>query len=179
VEGPEPTPFCLIQCRAFAMFPEGHTGLVPGAYHLLAGRMPIAEATLEELVLSARQTFQQLIPLPPKLLGSLMEHGKGIWRGRYGGCVPVSGQHSISSWFCRATIPLRCGDCRNQRRSHCFLPRAPQEGPFARFFKRRGPTTPTEQSIEEGLQVIATGMVSLQAAHGWWQEHESTCHPQT
>lgn len=69
----------------------------------------------------------------------------GIWErhrcGRCGGCEPMSGQHSLSSSFCRATLPLRCGDRRNERRSHCFLPQASQERPFARFFKRREPPT--------------------------------------
>jgi hypothetical protein len=56
---------------------EGHTGLVPGAYHVLAGNIPVAEATREELSLSARKAFAYLIPLPLSLIVSLLEQGKG------------------------------------------------------------------------------------------------------
>jgi hypothetical protein len=56
---------------------------------------------------------------------------------------------------------------------------SPAKGAIRAFFQAARTYYPTEQSTLEGLQVIATGMASLQAAHSWWQEHESTCHPQT
>ena len=175
----DPTPFRLVQCRAFATLPEGHTGLVPGAYHLLAGRMPVAEATREELVLSARQAFQQLIPVPPKLVGSLLEHGKGhlAWQVRWlcTGVWPTLSQLLVL----QGHDPFEVWRLPKPEAIALLPATSPAAGAIRAFLQAARSYYPTEQSTEDGLQVIATGMAFMQAAHGWWQEHESTCHPQT
>jgi hypothetical protein len=60
-------------------------GPVPGVYILLAGKLPVAEATNEQLWESARARIATLSPLPQYLVGSLLEHGKGrlAWHIRW------------------------------------------------------------------------------------------------
>jgi len=57
--------------------PEGHTGPIPGAYPILAGRLPVAEATRNQLQESARKRIATLNPLPKYIVDSLLESGKG------------------------------------------------------------------------------------------------------
>ena len=50
-------PFRYIQCYAFSgRMAAGWVGPVPGAYHVIAGRLPIPEATPDELFESARRS---------------------------------------------------------------------------------------------------------------------------
>jgi hypothetical protein len=166
------TPFRSIQCRAFATFPEGHTGLVPGAYHVLAGNIPVAEATREELSFSARKAFAYLIPLPPSLIVSLLEQGKGhlawtirwlctgVWPTLYQLLI-LQGHDPFAVW--RLPKP----------QALTLLPVDVPPGQAIRAFYQAVLTYyPAEQSTEDGLRVIATGVTFLQAAHRWWQEHK-------
>lgn len=141
--------------------------------------MPVAEATHEEFVLSARQAFQHLIPLPPKLLSSLLEHGKEhlVWQVRWlcTGVWPTLSQLLVL----QGHDPFEIWRLPKPEAIALIPATAPAGGAIRAFFHAARTSYPTEQSTEEGLQVIATGMASLQAAHGWWQEHESTSHPQT
>jgi len=74
----DPTPFSYIQC--YALSDERHrdwVGLVPGAYRLLAGRLPVAEATREQLLASARE---KLALLPSEIAyyhAGLLDYGAG------------------------------------------------------------------------------------------------------
>ena len=82
----DPAPFLYIQGKAFSsVLPSDHTGPVPGAYLLLAGKLPVAEATKEQLRESARSRIATLNPLPPYLVGSFLEYGKGrlAWNIRW------------------------------------------------------------------------------------------------
>jgi len=167
-------PFRLIQCRAFATFPQGHTGLVPGAYHLLAGKMPVAEATREELYLSAQSAFESLIPVPPSLIGNLLEQGKGrlAWDIR---------------WLCTSVWPTLSQLLVLQGHDPFEIWRLPKPqaltllpvdlptGQAIRAFYQAVLTYfPSEESTEDGLRVIATGVTFLQTAQRWWQEHRRT-----
>ena len=62
----DPAPFRYIDGGAETDFiPEGHIGPIPGNYHLIAGLLPIAEATNEQVKWQARQELAGLKPLPP------------------------------------------------------------------------------------------------------------------
>ena len=141
--------------------------------------MPVAEATREELVLSARQAFQQLIPVPPKLLGSLLEHGNGhlAWQVRWlcTGIWPTLSQLLVL----QGHDPFEVWRLPKPEALALLPATSPAGGAIRAFFHAVQTYYHTEQSIEEGLQVIATGVAFVQIAQGWWQEHENTCHPPT
>ncbi|WP_342719188.1 hypothetical protein AAG068_10275 [Bacillus paramycoides] len=69
-------PFNYIQCEALAdKFPEGFVGPVPGAYQIVAGRLPVKEATNEQLKQSAIKALNNIIVVP-KYFSTLLDHGK-------------------------------------------------------------------------------------------------------
>jgi hypothetical protein len=80
-----PFPFRYIQCyaRPCRLSPKGEKtntghdiGPTPGAYHMIAGELPVPEATTEELLERARQTLDRLQPTPPAYISTnLIEHG--------------------------------------------------------------------------------------------------------
>src|SRR2546423_811931 len=60
-----PAPFRYLDGGAeCGTLPEGHVGPIPGLYHLIAGRLPLAEATAEQLHSQARWSLARLTPLP-------------------------------------------------------------------------------------------------------------------
>jgi hypothetical protein len=76
--GISPSPFRYIQCFAYpCVLPAGHAGPVPGAYAVLAGRLPVPEATAEELRASARTALTALTPVNPALPAALLDSGEG------------------------------------------------------------------------------------------------------
>ncbi|PFV81595.1 hypothetical protein COL05_13650 [Bacillus sp. AFS059628] len=69
-------PFNYIQCEALAdKLPEGFVGPVPGAYQIVAGRLPVKEATNEQLKQSAIKALNNIIVVP-KYFSTLLDHGK-------------------------------------------------------------------------------------------------------
>ena len=69
-------PFRYVQCATLpSRLPGGFVGPVPGAYHLVAGRLPVAEATAQQLRESARGALVELNPVPTFVMGRLLGHG--------------------------------------------------------------------------------------------------------
>jgi hypothetical protein len=76
----DPAPFAYIDGGAErAYIPPGHVGPVPGNTWLVAGRMPVSQATPAELVAEARASLAQLevqpVFLTPGLLHTGQSHG--------------------------------------------------------------------------------------------------------
>jgi hypothetical protein len=169
----DPVPFRYIQGKAFStVLPSGQLGPVSGAYLLLAGKLPIAEATKAQLRESARARIAALNPLPPYLPGSLLEHGKGrlAWHIRWL-CTDVwpmvyqvlilQGHDPFSVW----SLP--------KPQAIALLPPETSLGQTLRAFYRAVYIYyPTEESAEEGLQVITTGVTFLHTVKSWWHEHD-------
>ncbi|MFJ7978741.1 nucleotidyltransferase domain-containing protein [Lysinibacillus xylanilyticus] len=69
-------PFSYIQCEALTdKLPEGFVGPVPGAYQIVAGRLPVKEASNEQLKQTALQSLNDLTVVP-KYFSTLLDHGK-------------------------------------------------------------------------------------------------------
>jgi len=76
LEGIDLTPFRYIQCYAQTRkLPEDWVGPIPGTYHLIAGELPAAEATTQQLTESARQALTELDPAPAYILSGLLGPG--------------------------------------------------------------------------------------------------------
>jgi hypothetical protein len=73
-----PAPFRYIDGGAeTGWLPEGHMGSIPGTYHLIAGRDPIAKATVAQVQAQARWSLARITPLPPFVSEGLLQHGAG------------------------------------------------------------------------------------------------------
>jgi hypothetical protein len=73
-----PAPFRYIQCFAHpCALPEGQVGPVPGAYAVLAGRLPVSEVTADQLRAAARAALAALVPVQPALPAALLDSGEG------------------------------------------------------------------------------------------------------
>lgn len=76
--GVDPAPFRYIQCHALpSRLLPGQVGPVPGAYHVVAGRLPVPEATAARLRWAAESALAGLDPTPAFVTGALLEHGGG------------------------------------------------------------------------------------------------------
>lgn len=78
----DPTPFQYIQCYelAGAFVRAQHSdwiGPIPGAYHMLTGRLPIAEATEEQLQERGKQRLESIAAMRLSAVSDLLQHGGG------------------------------------------------------------------------------------------------------
>jgi hypothetical protein len=179
----DPSPFRYIQGKAFSdVLPSEHTGPVPGAYLLLAGKLPVAEATKDQLQESARIRIATLNPLPPYLVGSLLEHGKGrlAWHIRWL-CTdvwPTAYQVLVLQGY----DPFFIWSLPKSQAIALFPPETPLGQTSRAFYQAVQTYYPSGQVVGEGLTVIRTGVAFLYAVASWWQEqeyeHESLTHDQ-
>ncbi len=168
----DPTPFRYIQGKVFSsLLPTSYTGPIPGAYHLLAGKLPVAEATKAQLWESARTRIATLNPPPSYLAGGLLEHGKGrlAWNVR---------------WLCTYVWPTVYQVLVLQGHDPFFVwslpklqaiallpPETALSQTLGAFYQAVNTYYPREASAEEGLAVILTGVTFLQAVKSWWYEY--------
>ncbi|MHA2273988.1 MAG: hypothetical protein ACXACI_19245 [Candidatus Hodarchaeales archaeon] len=167
----DPSPFRYIQCDPQATkLPEDYVGPIPGAYQLLAGRLPVPEATQEQLQGAARKALAELIPVPPFITGELFDHGSGrlsgkirllitkIWPTLYH-VLALQQDDAIYAWnqTKEQAIELLPEDTQLNRTIH-------------EFYQAMRLYYPTEETIESGLRVIKTGIGFLKAAKAWWEE---------
>lgn len=161
----DPTPFRYIQCYAFKDHRRpGWVGPIPGAYHLVAGRIPVPLATADALRESAKHDLATLQPDAFNLLG----HGGGrlerqvrlhctqVWPVLYQ-VVALQQADPIQVWNLpkQAVIAL--------------LPIESELGQAIRAYDQAVRTYyPTERSVTDGLKVLKTGMAFLEAAKRWW-----------
>jgi hypothetical protein len=80
----DPAPFRYLQCVALSRtLPPDYTGPIPGAYHVIAGTLPVPEATDQQLCDAARKALTMLQPVPQFITHALLERGGG----RLASCV--------------------------------------------------------------------------------------------
>ncbi len=106
----DPAPFRYVQCypESRELRPEW-VGPIPGAYHLIAGDLPIPEASAADLRESAAAGLSSLDPNPMRIVRSLLGRGAGrfsrnlrllctqVWPAVYQVLV-VSGDDPIATW---------------------------------------------------------------------------------
>ena len=165
-----PAPFRYIDGGAErGVLPEGHVGPIPGNYHLIAGRLPLAEATAEQLRAQARWSLARLTPLPAFVSEGLLHHGEG--RGQLALTVRP---------LCQVVWPVLYQVCclgQSDALRVWQLPKPeviallPPEGPMGQaiqaFNRAVWAYYPLETSIDDALKVIKTGVGFLQAVADW------------
>jgi hypothetical protein len=177
LEGIPIWPFRYVQCYAHtSKLPENMVGPIPGAYHLVAGRLPVREATAQDLRASARKDLAELNPAPTFLLGFLLGPGgvrmerrirllcTKVWPVLYQ-VLTLQGREedAIGVW------------CLTKAQAIERLPRgsALQET-IQRFYGAVWDYYPAEDSLENALAVIESGVAFLEAASAWWEGASSS-----
>jgi hypothetical protein len=160
----DPAPFQYIQCYAFggAQRP-GWTGPISGTYAVVAGLLPVPEATSEELRSSALDRLRAIDP-SERFRDSLLDHGGGrlsrqvrllctdVWPALYSLLI-IRGDDPVASW--------------NMTR-HQAIAALNQDTDAARAIRRFNEALseyyPEGQSTDGALEVLRTGVAFLRAA---------------
>jgi hypothetical protein len=170
----DPAPFQYIQ--GYALPPQkrtGMTGLIPGAYHIITGTLPVPEATEEELQIAARQALENLNVANLFHPQELLQHGAwklaqqvrwlctDVWPMLYHVLTVQQGQ-GIAMW---------------QLPKHEAMKMLPQESSLAptlhTFYQAICSYYPAETSTEDALKAIQSGLVFLQSVKYWWIENNT------
>lgn len=164
----DPAPFRYIQCAALASeLPPTFLPPVPDTYLVLAGRLPVAEATEEQIVQAAHHALQTLVPVPPFVVGSLLEHGAG----RLSGAI---------RWLCTWVWPTLFQVLVLQQATGTvwrlskpdaiaiLLPDGELGRAFLAFDAAVRAYYPTETSMDAALAVVEHGCMALRAARAWY-----------
>jgi hypothetical protein len=175
LEGIDLTPFRYVQCYPYtSQLPANWVGPVPGAYHLLAGRLPVAEATDQDLRASARQALAELNPAPDFLMGKLLgPGGVRLERSIRLLCTkvwPVLYQVLTLQALDETPIELWCLPKEQAIRR---LPAGTAlRNQIDAFYQAVWAYYPTEDSLENALSLIQHGVAFLQAARSWWDQSQ-------
>ncbi len=168
-------PFQYIQCTPTPVqqtVNDNH-GPVPGTYRVVRGGLPVAEATAEQLVASARQALAALEPSPEFVRKGLLDHGDGrlerdvrllctkVWPVLFH-VLTIHSNDPISAWqlpkdrACDA-LPEDLGLGRRMREFH--------ESVLTHYREERpGPDT--------ALDLIEKGVACLTSAKHWWEQEK-------
>ena len=160
-----PAPFRYIQCYALtSRLRPGWIGPIPGAHHLVAGRIPVPLATAEALRESAQKDLAVLQPEGINLLshGSyrlerlIRLHCTKVWPVLYQ-VVTLQQDDPIRVW----NLP--------KDQVIGLLPMESEVGQAIRAFDAAVRTYyPDERLVTDGLRVLVTGTAFLEAAKRWW-----------
>jgi hypothetical protein len=163
-------PFRYIQCYAKRPEPEeGFVGPIPGAYHLIAGRLPVPEATAEQLRESARQALTRLNPATAFRIGPLLGPG-GVRLARN------------LRLLCTIVWPVLYQVLTLQQEDALAIWRLPKDQAIDRlppgtalhqsaasFYRAVRRYYPAEDSLEDAFALIESGVAFLEAAKSWWE----------
>jgi hypothetical protein len=167
----DPAPFQYIQ--GYALPPqkrEGMTGLIPGAYHVITGRLPVPEATEADLQAAARHALERLDISNVFRPQELLQHGcwKLAQRVRWL-CTDV--------WpmlYHMLTVQQKNGIAVWQLPKHEAMKLLPQESVPAHmihaFYQAICAYYPAGTSVEDALKAIQCGLAFLQSVKSWWIE---------
>jgi hypothetical protein len=166
----DPAPFQYIQCYPHGPHPpEGYVGPIPGAYQLIAGHLPVAEATDTQLRASARHALARLETRPSFVLRMLLQHGGGkiarqarllctvLWPTLYQ-VVALQQASAVEVWR------------QPKEQVISLLPAQSELSRTIRWFHRAVCAYyPEQNSVEGALELFESGFAFLKAAKSWWQ----------
>jgi hypothetical protein len=167
----DPAPFRYIQCDALpGTPPPDQVGPVPGTYHVVAGRLPVAEATAEQIRRAAHRALTTLDSTPAFVTGSLLEHGGGrlsatvrllctrVWPTLYN-VLTLRHEDAFGVW----RLP--------KERAIEMVPAGTPLGSTLRtFYNAVRAYYPAEASVEQALAVVEHGVAVLQMARRWYEQ---------
>jgi hypothetical protein len=170
LEGINLSPFRYVQC--YARKPESQSNLVgpiPGAYHLVAGELPVPEASAQDLRRSARKALDELDAAPDFIVGKLLgPGGVRLERSIRLLCTKVwPVLYQVLTLQDQDSDPIHLW-CLSKEEAICRLPHdTPLRDAIQAFHRAVWAYYPDEGSLEHALSVLQTGVAFLQAA-AWW-----------
>lgn len=166
------TPFSYIQCYPLKTSLEGRedwVGPIPGAFHLVAGRLPIPAATADQLRDQAHRRLSDPRPVHTSVANELLGHGAGnlarrvrlllteVWPGLY------------QVLTCYTDDPLAAWRLPKDRAIE-LLPAEDLPGrEIRRVYAAAHTYYAGNQSVPQGLQVLLDAVAFLQAAATWYR----------
>jgi hypothetical protein len=165
----DPAPFAYIQCYAHSIVSQHQQLLIPGTHALLAGRLPVAEATETQLQAQARTALSTSDPLPPHLRDGLL-----TWS-------PSRLERNVR-WLCTDVWPMLYHLLSVQQRDALRIWRLPKQEAIAltdpqtaegqairAFYAALLAYYPAQTSNSVALDILEHGVHFLRAATSWWQ----------
>lgn len=161
-------PFRYIQFSVLSPEQNGYVGPVPGSYRLLAGRLPVPEATDDELYADAVRSLRDLQPDRAFDPHALLDHGEGriercsrlmctkLWPIAYQ-LLTVVHRNGVAIWN------LKKQDVVSKLAA---IPAVASE--ITSFYRSVQAYYPREQSVEGALAVIRDGIAFIYAAKSYW-----------
>jgi hypothetical protein len=172
LEGINLVPFRYVQCYLRRPEPDPNlVGPIPGAYHLVAGELPVSEATAQDLHRSARRALDELDTAPRFIMGKLLgPGGVRLERSIRLLCTKVwPVLYQVLTLYDQESDPIRLW-CLSKERAIRSLPHdTPLHDTIQAFHRTVWAYYPDEASLENALSVFQTGVAFLQAAADWWQ----------
>ena len=172
LEGLRLWPFRYVQCYARTGEPkENWVGPIPGTYHLVAGKLPVPEATAEDLRASARLALAELDPAPAFIQSNLLgPGGVRLERNVRLLCTKVwPVLYQVLTLREKETDPIGLW-CLTKEQA---IERLPNETALREtiraFYRAVWEYYPAEDSLENALAVIESGAAFLGAASSWWR----------
>ena len=165
----DPAPFQYIQGDALASQPPRQAmALIPGTYHVLAGRLPVPEATRQQVRDHAHAKLSALGAYTFDVPSTLLKHGGGtLQRTVRSLCTDV--------WLIlRRMLALRMDDPLAVWRlpkedAIALLPASERPGRYIRLFYRSVlEYYPDQDSVEAALKIIEHGVAFLGYAKEWY-----------
>lgn len=166
------SPFRYVQCYARAGEPEENwVGPIPGAYHLVAGRLPVKEATAEDLCASARVALAELNPAPTFLQGELLGPG-GVRMERNIRLLctkvwPVL--YQVLTLLEQEADPIGIWCLPKEQAIERLPDNTALRDTIRAFYRAVWDYYPAEDSLENALALIERGVAFLGAASSWWR----------
>ncbi len=165
----DPKPFSYIQCYALSrQLRPDFVGPIPGTYRLIAGHLPVPEATAEQLRDAAKRALAGL-EAPTFVISGLLGPGSGrleravrllctqVWPVLYQ-ILTLEESEPIPIWSLPKQEAIR------------RLPEGTRLSETVRgFYAAVLAYYPAEQSLDAGLAVIEKGAAFLAEAKAWWQ----------
>ena len=169
----DPSPFGYFQCHALprhlvADHPIARIGPVPGAYHVLAGELPVPEASADEIRADATRILVGLEPMPFDIPGDLIEHGSGrLDRTVRLLCTKVWPVMCAVAGY-RADDPLVVWRLRKDE-VISLLPEGALSSRIHEFYRSVLTYYVTERrTVDAGLTLVERGVEFLTAATEWY-----------
>ncbi len=165
----DPAPFRYIQCYAFSTeMREGWVGPVPGAYHVVAGRLPIAEATADQLREGARRSLESLDPALRFLTDGLLDHGGGRLANRVRLLCTDVWPALYHLLIGRGADPIVMWSLTKQEAIERMPPGTTAGDAIRAFYAALLLYYPAEDSVNAALDVLVLGVTFLRAAKADW-----------
>ena len=148
---------------------EGHVGPIPGAYQLIAGKLPIPEATAQDLREQAYWSLSRLIPMPPLLTEGLLQYGQS--RGQLALTVRTFSQSVWPVLFqvlcLKQHDPLAVWRLSKEQAVELLAQDNVMGQHTTAFYAAIRAYYPAESSLEQALAIIRHGVVFLETARAW------------